>query len=227
MPPSAPHNQLAYDRWSRTYDTYPNPTVALDELTFPALWQGLRGQRVLEIGCGTGRHTVKLAAQGNRVTGVDLSPGMLAVARKRLARASLEAELVQGDVLGDLPLAEGAFDAAVCALVVEHVAPLDRFFARVARLLAPGGRLWLSEIHPERSAQGILAHFVDASGEEVHLEGTAHTEAALRGAAEGAGFAVVACVTHRGDRRLAALNPKWERHLGRPMLQAWELERGA
>ncbi|MBI3557645.1 MAG: methyltransferase domain-containing protein [Deltaproteobacteria bacterium] len=42
-------NVVGYDRWSSSYDQYPNPTVAIDELSFPSLWNDLRGKHVLEI----------------------------------------------------------------------------------------------------------------------------------------------------------------------------------
>jgi len=74
-----------YDRWANTHDAMPNATVAADERTFPLLWPQRHGLRVLEIGCGTGRHTRRLAAQGNLVTALDVSAGMLAVARDDMA----------------------------------------------------------------------------------------------------------------------------------------------
>ena len=76
-------NTAGYDRWAGFYDSYPNPTVAADDLAFPVLWAGLRDCDVLEIGCGTGRHTVRLA-RDNRVTGIDISAGMLDAARAKL-----------------------------------------------------------------------------------------------------------------------------------------------
>src|SRR3954453_14840517 len=75
--------KIGYNLWSGFYDRYPNSTVAIDDRHFPQLWHDLRGACVLEVGCGTGRHTRRLLAQGNRVTGVDVSSGMLEVAREK------------------------------------------------------------------------------------------------------------------------------------------------
>jgi SAM-dependent methyltransferase len=97
------HNQRGYDQWAATYDTDPNSTVAADDLAFPRLWSALRGQRVLELGCGTGRHTTRLLAQDNTVVALDLSAEMLARARARCPGV----HFVHGDVLTLAPDALG------------------------------------------------------------------------------------------------------------------------
>ena len=212
-------NRDGYDRWAAQYDTYVNSTVAIDDLHFPALLAGVTGRDVLEIGCGTGRHTLRLAGQGNRVTGLDLSPGMLAIARDKL-KACEEVRLIEADVMTcDMG---GPFDAAVAALVVEHIADLPRLFARVAAVLKPEGELFLSEIHPYRSAGGSGARFVDPdTGEERWLANIPHSGAAILQAARGAGLA---CTTERdvfGDQALVDLQPEWARYLGKPMIRMW------
>lgn len=211
-----------YDRWAGFYDQYPNPTVAMDELAFPDFWKGFPGQHVLEIGCGTGRHTARLLAAGKQVTGVDQSPGMLAMARAKLGPAPT---LLQGDFL-TLELAEAGFDAALTALVLEHIADLPGFFRHLARSLRPGAPFFISEIHPARTAAGTFAHFKDAeTGTDVSLASYPHSAEQLAAAATGAGFQVRERHDVAGDDRLAALNPKWARYQGQPMLQLWQLIR--
>jgi SAM-dependent methyltransferase len=217
-------NQDGYDQWSAFYDVYPNPTVAIDDLTFPATWKDLSGLRILEVGCGTGRHTRRLLAQGNRVCGLDLSKGMLDAARLKLGDANVD--LIQADILTYDGFNPEAFDAVVSALVVEHIEDLERLFRVISRLLKFGGRFFLSEIHPDRTAQGVAAHFVDQeSGEEVHLRSFAHTEQGIRLAARNAGLSITASESILGDQRLGKINPKWERYLGRPMIQIWVFEK--
>jgi SAM-dependent methyltransferase len=217
-------NSKGYDLWSATYDRYPNPTVAMDERHFPPRWRHLEGGRVLEVGCGTGRHTAKLAAQGNEVTGIDLSAGMLAAAREKL-RGFPRVRLLQGDILTVAGLEDGAFDALVAALVLEHLRDLAGFFGRARSILRPGGEAHFSEIHPARASQGVLAHFKTEGGEQVDLDSIPHPEGAIEGAARAAGFALADVQDALGDEELAGLNPKWSRYAGIPMIRMWRFER--
>jgi ubiquinone/menaquinone biosynthesis C-methylase UbiE len=103
------------------------------------------GERVLDLGCGTGRYLVPLAAAGARVTGMDLAEAMLSQARCKLEEAGLTAELRQGD-LTDLPFPAGGFEVVVSTLTLMHLPLADRqrVFSEMARVLAPGGRILLS-----------------------------------------------------------------------------------
>jgi ubiquinone/menaquinone biosynthesis C-methylase UbiE len=77
------------------------------------------GQRVLDVGTGTGRAAIALAARGANVTGVDASAEMLAVAARRAAAAAVDVEFVQGDAHG-LAYDDRSFDAVVCLRVLMH-----------------------------------------------------------------------------------------------------------
>ncbi len=70
------------------------------------------GMAVLDVGCGTGRHAIELARRGYRVTGIDVSPGMLAEARRNATRAGVEVSWLEADAR-DFSLAEH-FDAVIC-----------------------------------------------------------------------------------------------------------------
>ena len=70
---------------------------------------------VLDMGCGTGRFTIPLAERARSVSGLDMSPMMLATARKKLADRELEAELREGD-MADLPFPDASFDVVVSML---------------------------------------------------------------------------------------------------------------
>ncbi len=213
-------NRCGYDRWSAIYDTAVNSTVACDDLHFPALWTDVAGKDVLEIGCGTGRHTVRLAAQGNRVTALDLSPGMLAVARDKLA--DFDVRLMERDIMAG-PLDLGPFDAVVSALVMEHIVDVETFFRRVAESLKTGGRFFLSEVQPERLAGGSVARFYDPVTNERHdLASFAHPAGNIRAAARDAGLTMAREQDVLGDERLAAIKPEWVKHLGKPMIRMWE-----
>jgi SAM-dependent methyltransferase len=107
---------------------------------------------VLDIGCGTATLAGKLAADhACDVSGVDVSPEMLAVARqKRLAGVDL--------ILGraeDLPFDDGSFERAVMLSVVHHL-DRPRAFAEAYRILEPDGRLVISNADPDGFADRWL-----------------------------------------------------------------------
>jgi demethylmenaquinone methyltransferase/2-methoxy-6-polyprenyl-1,4-benzoquinol methylase len=96
------------------------------------------GSSVLDLACGTGDLCRELAARHLRPIGVDLSFGMLAAART-------EAPLVHGDALR-LPFPDGSVDGVTCGFALRNFASLPPFFAELARVLRPGGRLALLEV---------------------------------------------------------------------------------
>lgn len=120
---------------------------------------GLRpGGSALDVASGTGKVAADLlaaASPGGRVLGVDLSPGMIAVAARRYAgRDGLR--FVVGDALA-LPTEDGAFDAATIAFGMRNLPDYRRGFAEMARSVRPGGRVLCLEIARPRSR---LARFM-------------------------------------------------------------------
>lgn len=178
---------LAYDRWSSQYDADANATRDLDAVVLRAAALPLSGCDVLEIGCGTGKNTVWLAASARHVTRLDFSPGMLDEARRRVSAANVT--FVRHDIRAPWPLGEGAVDLVVGNLVLEHVAQLMPVFAEAARVLRPGGTLFLCELHPYRQLRGGQPHFSDAgSGETVHVPAFSHSTSEFVDAAVANGF---------------------------------------
>ncbi len=113
------------------------------------------GARVLDVGCGVGRWSRRLAARGAAVTGVDLSAAMVAEAERRTAAAGLGGccRFLVSD-LATLRLGE-TFRFALGVTVLQHIVDPVRVAAALARLRAhldPGGRLVLLEAAPTRSA---------------------------------------------------------------------------
>jgi SAM-dependent methyltransferase len=104
------------------------------------------GEDVLDVACGTGNATVPAAQSGARVTGLDLTPSMLARARERAA--GLAVEWVEGDA-EELPFPDGSFDVVLstfgCMFAPRHEVVADE----LARVLRPGGRLGVCAWTPE------------------------------------------------------------------------------
>lgn len=115
------------------------------------------GDRVLEIGCGTGAVTERLASRGARVTALDHNPQMLEIARARLGDADVEwLERTAAEID---TLAAGTFDAVVASLCMSEMSADERAFVlRSARvLLREGGRLVVAdEVRPGTPARRLL-----------------------------------------------------------------------
>ncbi len=89
-----------------TKNTLAEVDFILEELKLP------QGSRILDMGCGTGRHSVELAKRGYSVTGVDISSGMLAQAKEAAGKAGVEVEWIHADATQFKP--ERLYDAAIC-----------------------------------------------------------------------------------------------------------------
>jgi 2-polyprenyl-6-hydroxyphenyl methylase/3-demethylubiquinone-9 3-methyltransferase len=100
----------------------------------------LDGKTALDVGCGAGLLCEPLARLGAKVTGMDASPAVIAVAREHAAAMSLDIDYRAGDV----QQLEGQFDLITSLEVIEHVAEPASFMKTLAKRLAPGGLLILS-----------------------------------------------------------------------------------
>lgn len=107
----------------------------------------------LDIGCGVGRWSLELAARGHEVTGIDLSPHMIDLARARAAQEGATCSFSAADVIS-LQLGQ-SFDLILCVTVLQHIldpAQAQAAIQRLAAHLAPGGQLILLEAAPTRSS---------------------------------------------------------------------------
>lgn len=106
------------------------------------------GERLADLGCGHGILAPPVAEQGARYVGVDLSPRLIAQARRHQVR---HGRFLVGDATC-LPehklLGDGAFDAVAFLLSIQDINPLEEALAEAARLLRPGGRLAAVMLHP-------------------------------------------------------------------------------
>lgn len=120
------------------------------------------GQRVLEIGCGTGNLAIraKRARPSADVTGCDPDPRMLAVARRKAAR--IEGIRFEQGYAERLPYADGEFDRVLSSMMLHHIndGAKPAAAAEIFRVLRPGGRLHLVDIGGEKTSGGLLARLI-------------------------------------------------------------------
>ena len=116
--------------------------------------------RLIDIGTGTGRLLELLGPRAERAVGVDASRAMLALARSRLARADLGHCGVRLADMYRLPLPDAGFDTAVAQMVLHHAEDPAGVLAEAARVLRPGGRLFVVDLAPHGNADWTtrLAH---------------------------------------------------------------------
>jgi ubiquinone/menaquinone biosynthesis C-methylase UbiE len=176
-----------FDLWSRVYDL-PVVQWATYWPVHDAILRELRrvpGSRILDVGCGTGQLTVRIAREigARRVTGCDFSRGML---RQAAARDGT-GQWVQGDA-GCLPFRTGSFDAVVSTEAFHWFPDQDAAAAELHRVLAPGGLLLVALVNaPAELVANALHAGSRLAGEPFYWP----TRAQMRERLEGAGLRVL------------------------------------
>ena len=127
--------------------------------TYLDLLQIAPGERVLDVGCGTGvvtRAVARRVASSGQVVGVDPSPTMLAVAREIAEREGLaeQIEFQVGDARA-LPVDDAAFDVVLAITALSHTTDAERAIPELLRAVRPGGRVGVFDIDPE---SWIISH---------------------------------------------------------------------
>jgi len=138
----------------------------------------VRGERLLDLGSGGGRHAFEAMRRGARVTALDYSAADLkdvtAVAGAMLDSGEVEyaqwAGVVNGDAL-DLPFDDGAFDRVIVSEVLEHIWDDERALVEIARVVRPGGRVAVTvpTRWPERVSWAINWRYHDTPGGHVRI----------------------------------------------------------
>lgn len=218
-----------YAQWAEDYDDPGNDTIGLEEPIVRELLAQLPAGPVLDAACGTGRHAASLSQLGRgEVIGVDASEAMLARAEAKLPGVDFR----RGE-LTELPLGDGEVAGAVCALALSHQSEIDAAVAELGRVLAPGGRLIVSNPHPFATAiLGWRAVFVDADGRRSMIPEYPHLHGEYIAAFAAAGLAVRQCIEPRLSREQARERAKKHRTAafadaltGVPAVIVWEAER--
>ena len=150
---------LAHRFWDSHGEFRPLHLLNPVRLGFVAGHASLAGARALDVGCGGGLLCEALSRQGARVTGIDLAPGMVEVARLHAAEAGLD---IDYRVAAAEALAAGAerFDVVTCMEMLEHVPRPQNMLATLASLARPGGSVFVSTLN--RNLKAFLMAIVGA-----------------------------------------------------------------
>jgi ubiquinone/menaquinone biosynthesis C-methylase UbiE len=213
-----------YDRWAATYDTMGNWLLELEEPEVDRAFGDVAGLDVLDVGAGTGRHAIRLAERGARVTAVDFSEQMVERARQKPGAEGVR--WLIHDVARPLPFAENSFDCVLSALVLEHI-PVDQlaaFFGELARVARSDGVVVVTAMHPAMFVRGVSANFRDES-EEVRPRSYVATLSDYVMAAIQGGLVIDALAERSVDEGLVARNERARKWLGWPALFVMTLQR--
>ena len=138
-----------YDAFSNSYERirHKGYHAFIDDLQAELVRPYVQKKQVLEVGCGTGLILQRIAPAAREATGIDLSPGMLALARER------GLNVVEGSATA-LPFADESFDVAYSFKVLSHVPDLKTALAEMARVTRPGGHVFI-ELYNKHSLRRL------------------------------------------------------------------------
>ena len=210
-----------YNLWATVYDDDRNPLQGLEGPLVQQACGNVQGLNVLDMGCGTGRHTLWLAQAGAKVTGIDFSEAMLDKAREKTEGYSIQ--LVKHDLHERLPFVSGQFDMVVSGLVLEHIGDLASCFSEVERVLVNSGRAVISAMHPAMFLRDSQAQFTDpCSGEKIRPGSLPHQLSEIVMSAVSSSLELVHFSEYCADSQLASNFARSEKYVGWPMLALFQ-----
>ncbi len=161
----------AYRQWAATYGDDPNALQRLEAETLDRILPTLTDKRVLDLGCGKARVAAQVLEAGARsALAADATLAMLVSE----GRARHEALCRVAATTHPLPFRDAAFELVVCALVLGHVADLAGALESMARVVAPGGDLVITDFHPDATRRGWQRTFRDTRGVTARIEQHRH-----------------------------------------------------
>jgi 2-polyprenyl-6-hydroxyphenyl methylase/3-demethylubiquinone-9 3-methyltransferase len=150
--------QLAHRWWDPNSEFRPLHDINPTRLDWIDQHAPLKGKRAIDIGCGGGLLTEGMAARGADVIGIDLTEKAISVAKLHLFESglTLDYRLVSAERMADE--APDSFDVVTCMEMLEHVPDPGQIIASCAKLVKPGGQVFLSTVNrnPKAYALAVL-----------------------------------------------------------------------
>ena len=184
-----------WDQRAPSYDSGPNAAwhariaVALFDAVAPQ-----RGERLLDVGCGTGLVAVQAARLGARVTGLDASPQMLSEARTKAAACGVCVSFLEGDAQTLDGFSHGSFDVITASALVPFLPDPPAALRRWRDVLCPGGRLVFHGFHDASCCGALSAQAAASVGVPVDFERHTGSARACEELLQNAGFERVSIV---------------------------------
>jgi ubiquinone/menaquinone biosynthesis C-methylase UbiE len=155
----------AYNSWAAQYDSNENKTRDLEAIALKKLLSGKTYKHCLEVGCGTGKNTEWLLTICDQITAIDLSQGMLDIAKNKIKSSKVNFSEV--DITKDWTFAKDIYDLVTFSLMLEHIEDLNAVFQKVAKVTAKGSQVYIGELHPFKQYAGSKARFETETGTQV------------------------------------------------------------
>lgn len=162
----------AYNSWAEQYDTNQNKTRDLDKKATIDTLSKCNFNRVLELGCGTGKNTAWLLQKATEIICIDFSEEMLTKAKEKIK--SNNVTFIQSDLNNKWQVSNNYFDLITCNLTLEHIQNLDAIFKQAQQKLEKNGLFFICELHPFKQYTGSKARFETENGTQTLTVYTHH-----------------------------------------------------
>ncbi len=157
--------EKAYNSWSTQYDSNENKTRDLEAVALRKILAGKNFKQCLEVGCGTGKNTEWLLSICDQVKAIDLSEGMLTIAKEKFKSDKVQFEIV--DITKEWTFAKTTYDLVTFSLMLEHIEDLNAIFQKLSKVTTEGSLVYIGELHPFKQYTGSKARFETEAGTQV------------------------------------------------------------